>query len=339
MTRIRLTRRTCFVLAVAALAQPAFAANKIKVGLLRFVSSGGMFLAQEREYFKAEGLDVELLFFEAAQPIAVAVASGDIDFGVTAITGGTLNLAGKGAIKMVAAQGAERKGFKGNALMVSNAAFARGITSLDKLPGTSIAITQVGSSHHYMMGQIAAAQKFDLDKVDLKPLQGIPNMVAAVKSGQVDGALMPPQFARPMVERGEAKLLAYFSDVANYQYGAVFVSPQLVAANAPLVQRFVRAYQKGNADYAQAFLRFDAAGAGIADAETTAAAASVAKYVYPGDTAAKATPNIIASAVFVDASAKLDVADIDRQIDWYKKEKLVDAKVMSSAFVDTSFAR
>ena len=37
--------------------------------------------------FADEGLDVELKFFQAAQPIAVAIASGDIDFGVTLLPG------------------------------------------------------------------------------------------------------------------------------------------------------------------------------------------------------------------------------------------------------------
>ena len=328
-----------FALAMSVTSLPGLAADKVKVGVLRFVSSGGLFLAQERDYFKAEGLDIELVFFEAAQPIAVAVASGDVTFGVTAITGGTLNLAGKGALKMVASQGAERKGFKGNAVIVSSAAYAKGVTTLDKLAGTSIAITQVGSSQHYMMGQIAEIHKFDLEKVDLKPLQGIPNMVAAVKSGQVDGALMPPQFARPLIDAGEAKLLSYFSDVANYQYGAVFAAPKLVGENAGLVQRFVSAYQKGNADYGRAFLRIDASGNTIVDADTRAAAELVGKYAFPGDTPDKAVPKILAAIVFVDATAALDIAEIDRQIAWYKKEKLVDAKVDSKAFVDTSFAR
>jgi NitT/TauT family transport system substrate-binding protein len=318
---------------------PAWAADPVKVGVLRFVSSGGLFLARERGYFSAEGLDVELVFFEAAQPIAVAVASGDVGFGVTAITGGTLNLAGKGALKMVASQGAERKGFKGNAILVSNEAYARGITSLDKLAGTSVAITQIGSSHHYMMGQIAAAQKFDLANITLKPLQGIPNMLAALKSNQVDAALTPPQFAKPMIDKGEAKLLSYFSDVADYQYGAVFASPKLVADKAELVTRFVRAYQKGNADYAKAFLRAGANGDPVVDDDTRAAAGLIAKHIYPNDTVEAALPKLIASAVYVDATGKLDVAEIDRQIAWYKSEKLVADSVDSKAFVDTSFAK
>lgn len=67
----------------------AAAADKVSVGALRFVSSGGLFLAVERGYFQAEGIQVDLKFFEAAQPIAVAIASGDIQFGVTALTAGT----------------------------------------------------------------------------------------------------------------------------------------------------------------------------------------------------------------------------------------------------------
>jgi NitT/TauT family transport system substrate-binding protein len=320
-------------------AASALAADPVKVGVLRFISSGGLFLAKEKGYFTAEGIDAELVFFEAAQPIAVAVASGDVGFGVTAITGGTLNLAGKGALKMVASQGAERKGFKGNAIIVSNEAYAKGITSLDKLAGSSVAITQIGSSHHYMMGQIAAAQKFDLSKVTLKPLQGIPNMLAALKTNQVDAALTPPQFAKPMLDKGEAKLLAYFSDVADYQYGAMFASPKLVTDKADLVTRFVRAYQKGNAEYVKAFLRMDAKGEAAVDDETKAAASLIAKHIYPNDAVEVAVPKLTASAVYVDASAKLDPAEIDRQIAWYKAEKLVGDTVDSKAFVDTSFAK
>ena len=64
----------------ASLAAPAIAMNKkIVVGALRFTSHAGSFVAVERNYFAEAGLDVELRFFEAAQPMAVAIASGDVD--------------------------------------------------------------------------------------------------------------------------------------------------------------------------------------------------------------------------------------------------------------------
>ena len=77
----------------------AFAADKITVGALRFTSHAPSFIAFERGYFADEGLEVNFEFFQAAQPMAVAIASGDVDFGITAISGGLINLAEKGAIK------------------------------------------------------------------------------------------------------------------------------------------------------------------------------------------------------------------------------------------------
>lgn len=340
---IPITRRRAAILAVAAVlaasSHPVAAADKVSVGVLRFVSSGGLFLAKERGYFDQAGIEVDLRFFEAAQPIAVAIASGDIQFGVTALTAGTFNLAGKGALKIVASQGMEKRGVKGNALVASNDAHAKGFTSFEKLPGTSIAITQVGSSFHYQMGQIAAAKGFELAKVDLKPLQSLPNMIAAVKSGQVDGALIAPHLARGMVDRGEAKLVGWFSDVAEYQFGALFVSTKVANENRDLTQRFVSAYQKGMADYAAAFMRTDGAGERVFDDQAKAAAALVAKHVYPSEAAETAAPKVFASAVAVDERGRIDVADLERQIAWNKAEKLVTPDVDPKSFIDTSFAK
>src|SRR3978361_1457811 len=63
-------------------------ALKAKVGVLRLSSSAPVFIAQDKGYFKDAGLDIELKFFDAAQPIAVATTSGDVDFGITAFTAG-----------------------------------------------------------------------------------------------------------------------------------------------------------------------------------------------------------------------------------------------------------
>ena len=272
---MRLGRRTALISGLgAALAGsgPARAGDAVSVGVLRFVSSGGLFLAQEMGFFKQAGIAAQFVYFDAAQPVAVALASGDAGFGATAITGGTLNLAAKGVLKVVASQGAERKGFKGSALLVSRAAYDRGVTSLAKLPGASVAITQIGSSQHYMLGQIAAAEGFDIKALTIRPLQSIANMIATIRSGQVDATILTPQFARALLERGEVHLLAYLSDVADYQYGALFASAKLAAGSPELTRRFVAAYRQGAAAYADALLRRDTNGDFIADDRARAAA-------------------------------------------------------------------
>lgn len=321
-----------------ALAGSAQANEKVAVGVLRFVSSGPLYLAVERGYLAAEGIDIDLRFFEAAQPIAVAVASGDLQFGLTGITAGSLNLAGKGGVKIIASQGAEKKGFAGNMLVVSNEAFAKGLTGPEKLPGANVAITQVGSTFHYQLGQIADAKGFDLAKITMKPLQSIPNMVAAVKTNQVEASILPPHIAGPMAARGEIKILAPLSDIADYQYGALFASPKLIAENRALALKFVRAYQRGLKDYNDALMRVDASGKRVTDEAATTAAEQIGKYVYPSDPPAEAAKKVISSAVYCDPTGKLDMANVEKQIAWYKKEKLVDASVDATRFVDLSLA-
>src|ERR1700680_4551503 len=61
---------------------------KAKVGVLRLSSSAPVFIAQDKGYFRDAGLDIELIFFDAAQPIAVATTSGAMVFGFTASPGG-----------------------------------------------------------------------------------------------------------------------------------------------------------------------------------------------------------------------------------------------------------
>ena len=68
------------VFAVLTAALPSIAAEPIKIGVVR--SNGGIpaIIAKEKGYFAAEGVDAQLIFFDSAQPISVAVASGDCDF-------------------------------------------------------------------------------------------------------------------------------------------------------------------------------------------------------------------------------------------------------------------
>lgn len=318
----------------------ASAQEKVNVGALRFVSNGGLFVAAENGYFKDEGLDVDLRFFDAAQPIAVAVVSGDLDLGATAFTAGLYNLAGKGGLKVIAAQAREKKGYQGNAVLVSNAAWDKGFRKLEDFPGHSLGITQIGSSFHYQIGQIARAKGFDLNSVSLKPLQSLSNMAAALKGAQVDAVIIAPHIARALIAAGDAKLIGWYSDIDEYQFGALFASPKAIETRRAAVEKFVRAYQKGTAAFYEALLARDASGGRAPDpARFESAAKAVGKYVYPNDPPAQAVGKVEASTYYVDPLARLDVGDIYKQVEWLKSQGLVDKSVDPKAFIDLSFVQ
>ena len=101
-------------------------------GLLHTLSPAPFYIAQERGYFRDEGIDLTFRFFEAAQPIAAAAVAGDIDVGVTALTGGFFNLAEKGTLKVIGGGLHEQRGYEGSAILVSNQAFDAGLTVAGK---------------------------------------------------------------------------------------------------------------------------------------------------------------------------------------------------------------
>lgn len=331
------TRRALLAspLALAAAPPPVRAAAPIKLGLLHTLSPAPLYIAMERGYFHDEGADVTFSFFQAAQPIAAAAVSGDLQMGITALTGGFFSLAGRGLLKVVAGGLHEEPGWPGIALLASRQAYAAGLTTPAKLGAHSFGITQFGSSFHYMIGQIATKEGFDLKTINLRPLQTIQNMVAAVRTGQVDASMAIASQARPVDASGDARIIAWVGDIVPYQLTAMFAPKRMLAERRDDVARVVRAYQRGVADYRHAFLRKGPDGKPIADASTDAAIAAITKYIYTGDPAARA--KILEGIGWYDKDAALDIADVENQVRWFRAQGMIHEAFAPSSVIDPSF--
>lgn len=302
--------------AAAEAQQAAQPPEKAAIGVLPFTSSGPVFLALENGRFRDEGLAAELVFFQAAPPIALATASGDLTFGVTALTAAAYTLAAEGKLKIAAGQAQEKKGHVGNLILVSRAAHDRGLDQLDELMGAPFGLTQLGSPSHYQLGQLAESLGFPAADLDIRAFQTLPNLVAALKSGAVSWAILAPPMATDLIATGAAVSLGPFSDHGSFQFGAVFVSAEVAAQNPDLVRRFLRAYRKGLADY-QPIVTDPASD------EAQAAARTVARFVYPDMDPEKAARLVLGSAFYVDPTGAVDAADLARQIRWYHANGMV----------------
>ena len=334
---IKLNRRytLCLIGAAASLAValPTYAADtKINVGALRFTSHAASFVAFERGYFKEEGLDVEFKFFQAAQPMAVAVASKDVDYAVTAISGGLISLAEKGAAKVIGGALMEESGIDGQKILASDAAFKEGVTSPAKLDGKSFAITQAGSSFHYMGSKIAAKEGI---KVSFKPLQKVGAIIGAMKSGQVDGWSIVPHIAKPLDKGGAVHIIGNVADyIPDYQVTVVFTSADNATNKRETSEAFLRAFSKGAADFNAALVDKTAGDAAAEDMVKL-----IHKYVYADRPYEKAAPSIRNGAMRISANAKLNMASIQDQLHWFKTEKLVKDSITIDTLVDASYSK
>ena len=290
---------------------------KAKIGVLRLSSSAPVFIAQDKGYFKEAGLEIELKFFDAAQPIAVATASGDVDFGVTAFTAGLYNLAGKGALKVIGGMSREKAGYPLIGYFASNNAYAAGLKTPRDLAGKRIAVTQTGSSFHYSLGLLADKYNFKLADIKVLPMQSLSNAAAALKGETVDAALLPVSTARKLIDDGGARLLGWVGDETPWQLGAVFASPKALG-NKPLVTKLLAALARADREYHDVILASIRDGKADINDKTRPLLEIIAKYTN------LPVEQVVGNCAYIDPDGKLDVRNVANQIEWLQEQGFVD---------------
>jgi NitT/TauT family transport system substrate-binding protein len=305
---------------------------KATIGVLRLSSSSPVFIAQDKGYFRDEGLAVELKFFDAAQPIAVATTSGDVDFGITAFTAGLYNLAGKGTLKVIGGMSRDKPGYPLIGYFAGNKAYAAGLTSPKDLAGKRIAVTQVGSSFHYALGLLADKYGFKLSDVRIVPLQSLSNVAAALKGETVDAALLPISTARPLVESGGARFLGWVGDETPWQVGAVFASPKTLS-DKPLVEKLLAALSRADREYHDVVLATVKDGKADIDDKTRPLLEIIAKYTN------LSVEQVVGNCAYVDPDGRLDVKNVDNQIKWLQEQGFVDKGLDADAIIAKAYVK
>lgn len=323
-------RAAAALLLCVATATPGFAAEKIKVGTLMTTGSGPLYIAEDRGYFAAEGLDVELVTFDAGQPVAVAAVSGGIDFGIAGVTSALYTLAGQGALKLIGGWAYDAPSFHTSAVIASNQAYAAGLKSLKDLGGHSVGLTQIGSSYQYAVALIAAKYGVDMKSLRMVPLQSMSNIASAVAGGQTDSGVLIVNAAQPLLEHGSARDLGWVGDETPWQVAAIWVSTKTADERRDMVERFMRALRKGTHDYDDAFVAKD----GTRRDGPTAPAI----YAIMGKYLNQTVDQMKFAIGYTDPDLRLDIKDVQRQIDWYRAQGMVKDAVDVGAIVDKRYA-
>lgn len=309
---------------------PARAQQKVKVGVLKLTSSAPIFVGVEKGFFKEVGIEPELVYFQAAAPIATALAAGQIDVGATGLTAALYNIVlGGERLWIVADKGREWPGYPLVGIVVQKEAHEGGLRAIRDLKGKRIGITQIGSTFHFHLGNLLEREGLALADVKVVPLQAMPAMVEALKGKQVDAILVPQPFPGATEAQGFGKILAWAGDLYPWQIAAIFYSKGF-AADRDKAVAFMKGYVKASRFYHDAaLLQKDgrpAPGPGYDDV-----VAITAKY-----TGAR-PENIKLGFPYQDRNGRLLVTDIEKQMRWWVGHGFMKGMLPLKDIVDTSF--
>ncbi len=201
-----------------------------------------IYVAQEKGFFKENGIAVDPVFTKGGGENVQAVVSGDAQVGLSTGVLAVLSAFEKGApLKIVASEIYGMDTF----WYVLRDSPAR---KFEDLAGKKVAYSRPGASSH--MAVLAIADQ--LKAKGLKPaepvsLGGVPDVFTAVKTGQGDAGWSVPPFLFDRVEKGEIRIVVRGSEITalnDVTMRVHFANADFASKHPETLKAFLRAHRK-----------------------------------------------------------------------------------------------
>jgi NitT/TauT family transport system substrate-binding protein len=244
------------VLAMLGVVTPAVAQQNptVKIGIYGILAEAGLYIAQERGYFAAEKLNVELVTGAAGPDVLPAFATGEIDATGGSFSPGYVNAAKRGLnMKMTVALSSFEK--TGNAgFFMIRPELADKIKDWKDLKGYKVAVSPPRPN----LNEYIVERGLEQGGLTLKDVQVVevpfPTMIAALKSGGVDAAHTAEPMSTAAQDAGAAvKWRTTESYLPGLTPSLLSFGPRLLDRDRDVGERLLAAYLRGARDYVKAF--------------------------------------------------------------------------------------
>src|SRR6185436_8500441 len=80
------------------------------------------------------------------------------------------------------------------------------------------------------------------DGIDIKPMGAMPDQIAALKRGDIDGTIMDIGNAFDLEKRGEGRILVRFSYIKDFHIHVIFATDKAIASKPEAIRAFVKGW-------------------------------------------------------------------------------------------------
>jgi len=178
----------------------AWAQSTVKMGYIPSESHAPYYVAHERGYFKAQGIQTQLVRLPSGAAILTQVSTGDLQAG-----GGALGAAGFNAVHgklPVAFVAPQHFSYPEDYFVVRKAEIDAGrFKGPADLKGKPCAVNAKGVATEWMLDQMLRQGGITIGDIDLRTLS-FPDMVAALDNGAIHCGIVTEPFATQAEEKG-----------------------------------------------------------------------------------------------------------------------------------------
>jgi ABC-type nitrate/sulfonate/bicarbonate transport system substrate-binding protein len=218
----------------AMLASSASAAEKLRVG--KAVPEAFSFVPLDigirKGFFARNGLEIESIAFAGDARMQQAMASDSLDIALG--SGPAMAFIVKGSpIKGVAAMA-------GPPLLLAIVVRPDGPKTAADLKGKKISVSTAGSLTYWR--ETSRRQGWGPKGIEIAPMGAMPGQIAAMKRGDIDGAIMDIGNAFELEKRGEGRILVRFTDIKDFHIHVIFAADKLIAERPEALRAFLKGW-------------------------------------------------------------------------------------------------
>ena len=215
----------------------------LKMGLLPILDVLPIYVAEQKGYFEAEGIKVELVPAKSAQERDALMQAGEIDGMLNDLVSTGLFNRDEVQIKIVATA---RRAYPESPQMRVLAAPGSGITSAQDLAGVPIGISQ-NTVIEYITDRMLAAEGLSPDQIQIVEVSAIPVRFEQLMAGQIQAATLPDPLAQGALAAG-ATLVVDDSQYTHYSQSVLSFSTGAIESKPNTIGKFLTAWNRAVAD-------------------------------------------------------------------------------------------
>jgi ABC-type nitrate/sulfonate/bicarbonate transport system substrate-binding protein len=217
----------------ALLATDAGAAEKLRVGkaVPEAFSFTPVDVGMRQGIYAKHGLDIESIAFAGDARMQQAAAADSIDI-----------LLGSGPAMAFIAKGAPIKGvaaMAGPPLLMAIVVRPDGPKAPADLKGKTVSVSTAGSLTYWLVSETSRRQGWGPTGINIAPMGAMPGQLAALKRGDIDGAIMDLGNAFDLEKRGEGRVLVRFNEIKDFHIHVIFATNKVIAERPAAVRAFL----------------------------------------------------------------------------------------------------
>ena len=232
--------------AACSVGAPTKQAQTLKVGLLPILDVLPFYVAQEKGYFEAEGLEVALVPVKSAQERDALIQANEGDGALTDLQGVAVFNRETSQLKVV---GKARKAYPDAPHFRVVAAPGFTVTGPQDLAGVPIGISQ-NTIIEYLTDRLLTSWGLPADQIAIEEVSAIPVRFELLMAGQLKAALLPDPQAQAAIAAG-ASLIVDDTQFSQYSQSVLAFSVAAIEQKPETIRAFLRALNKAVNDINQ----------------------------------------------------------------------------------------